>query len=717
MNLKRLRTRIGVPVALMAVVAFVLALPAGASALGLGETEEFSGTTKPLTLTEGSDGKVWYTSEGSTKISSATKAGVITEYSPGLTGAALSITAGPEGTVWFTEKTSKKIGFIKVSEPTTSLQEFAVTGEPEFITEGPDGNLWFTSTTKAIGRITPAGVVTEFTAGLNTGAIPISIIPGPDGNVWFGDNGTTTKAIGKITPSGTITETTVLAATSNRPHSIVFGSDGRIWFAAQASATEKIGAMTTGGEVTYYTTPTVPATLALNGFALGADGNVWARETSTPLNERQTIAVNATGGTYKLTFEGKQTESIAFNAECTTVEEQLGALSSIGGVANVKCIPAGSSRVIEFEGKFARTDVPLISCDGSALVNSESEPSCTVEQTAAAVPNRFYRFKPNGEYTLFLLEPRTVPTNLALVGTNGRMGTLVSGPDSSLWYTTMGDATFVSSPAIGKFGLGIVEGPELTVTKEGEGSGTVVSSPAGIECGGTCSAKFEENTIVTLTASPAAGSAFVSWKKCDAKAEYEPGKFTGVEGRKCTVKMSVAKTVGAKFSPTYDVTAKKDSGNTGLGSISGVACDANCTSATASFLVGKSVILKPKASKGSEFKGWIGCPEVVETVNCKASAAATAEAEFDAIPKFSLTVNKTGSGQGTVKSSPASISCGLTCSTQTSLFYKEASVVLTASVTAGKGSTFGGWTGAGCSGTGTCTVSMTEAKEVTAEFK
>ncbi|HEY5707920.1 MAG TPA: hypothetical protein VIS51_00830, partial [Solirubrobacterales bacterium] len=53
-------------------------------------------------------------------------------------------------------------------------------------------------------------------------------------------------------------------------------------------------------------------------------------------------------------------------------------------------------------------------------------------------------------------------------------------------------------------------GPELTVTPEGTGSGTVVSNPAGIECGGTCKASFTEGSKVTLTASPSAGSTFVS---------------------------------------------------------------------------------------------------------------------------------------------------------------------------------------------------------------
>lgn len=51
----------------------------------------------------------------------------------------------------------------------------------------------------------------------------------------------------------------------------------------------------------------------------------------------------------------------------------------------------------------------------------------------------------------------------------------------------------------------------LTVKKAGTGSGTVKSFPAGINCGPVCSASFEENTKVTLTASAAFGSTFTRW--------------------------------------------------------------------------------------------------------------------------------------------------------------------------------------------------------------
>src|SRR5262249_29955761 len=51
----------------------------------------------------------------------------------------------------------------------------------------------------------------------------------------------------------------------------------------------------------------------------------------------------------------------------------------------------------------------------------------------------------------------------------------------------------------------------LPVVAAGAGGGTVTSSPAGITCPGTCSSSFASGTMVTLTAQPAAGSAFTGW--------------------------------------------------------------------------------------------------------------------------------------------------------------------------------------------------------------
>ena len=75
----------------------------------------------------------------------------------------------------------------------------------------------------------------------------------------------------------------------------------------------------------------------------------------------------------------------------------------------------------------------------------------------------------------------------------------------------------------------------LTVTKTGNGVGTVTSNPAGINCGASCSALFANNAVVALTASPDADSVFTGWS----------GACTSTGA--CSVTMSASKSVSAAF--------------------------------------------------------------------------------------------------------------------------------------------------------------------------
>ncbi len=52
---------------------------------------------------------------------------------------------------------------------------------------------------------------------------------------------------------------------------------------------------------------------------------------------------------------------------------------------------------------------------------------------------------------------------------------------------------------------------DLSITTDGSGEGEVVVLPGGTTCTGTCTETFPEGTEVTLTPSPAAGSAFAGW--------------------------------------------------------------------------------------------------------------------------------------------------------------------------------------------------------------
>ena len=79
------------------------------------------------------------------------------------------------------------------------------------------------------------------------------------------------------------------------------------------------------------------------------------------------------------------------------------------------------------------------------------------------------------------------------------------GTDVTVW------ATFVKLPP-----------PQhvLSVALAGSGSGHVVSTPAGVDCGTTCAASFAEGTVVHLSAQPASGSTFAGWSgACSGKGD------------------------------------------------------------------------------------------------------------------------------------------------------------------------------------------------------
>ncbi|MCF8055841.1 MAG: InlB B-repeat-containing protein [Desulfocapsa sp.] len=78
---------------------------------------------------------------------------------------------------------------------------------------------------------------------------------------------------------------------------------------------------------------------------------------------------------------------------------------------------------------------------------------------------------------------------------------------------------------------------------------------------------------------------------------------------------------------------------------------------------------------------------------------------------FTLSVVFSGPGSGTVTSDPAGIDCMADCSAD---FLHDTSVILTA--VADEKSKFAGWSGDGCTGIDPCTVTMDQARDITATF-
>jgi YVTN family beta-propeller protein len=302
---------------------------------------------------------------------------------------------------------------------------------------------------------------------------------------------------------------------------------------------------------------------------------------------------------------------------------------------------------------------------------------------------------------------------------SGPVGVAVSPDGSKVYVANNGDGTVsviatasntVGSPitvgsgpiAFGNF-IGL---PTLTVADAGSGSGQVTSSPAGINCGAggnQCTAMFPEGTQVTLTALASAGSTFAGWSGGGCSG-------TGT----CVITPATNTTVTATFNPPVTLTVTEPGSGSGQVSSSpaGINCSASSNLCAAPFAVGTQVNLTASASAGSSFAGWSGggCSGT-GTCQVTMSAAQSVTATFNIIPSFMLSVVPSGTGAGTVTSTPSGIACGATCNAS---FQQGTQVTLTAA--AASGSTFAGWSGAGCSGDQSCTVTLGANTTVNARF-
>jgi hypothetical protein len=287
-------------------------------------------------------------------------------------------------------------------------------------------------------------------------------------------------------------------------------------------ATTSCIAVDGGGDVLHLTIDANGEATATRQAIAGADGLVTVACTGTTC-----AAADIHGGIFASTNAG---------ADWTT--------RSSGGAAatSVSCASASLCAAVTTTGDVttfnpASTVPPLVLTSGSLPPGAVEVPyEAEVVQAAGGLSP--YQWSATG-----------LPPGLAIDEANGRISGVpmtavcvqAPCPQPSATYTptiTVTDAH--GTQAFSPFTIALTgKTSALKVTTTGGGSGQVSSSPAGISgCGtpaGVCEASYDDGTVVTLTAQPAAGSEFAGWS----------GRCSGAGA--CQVMVGTSATPTARF--------------------------------------------------------------------------------------------------------------------------------------------------------------------------
>jgi hypothetical protein len=265
------------------------------------------------------------------------------------------------------------------------------------------------------------------------------------------------------------------------------------------------------------------------------------------------------------------------------------------------------------------------------------------------------------------------------------------------------------------FGPGTGQPAAINCTKAA-GSG----SPSTGVCTATVAFGTPPQPYVGLQANPQAGSEFTTWTVTPADATILPGSCG--QSAQCYVQVSSDVTVRGNFdqNPGLPLTVVRQGPAAQSGTVTsnpaGIACGADCSAA---FPQGSNVTLTAAVTAGSNatFAGWGGTAPATCGTNLTCVVPMTGVQAVTAtfnIATQPLTVSVTGGGGVSSNVQP-----GISCSTSnagtcTASFAQGSQVILTAAPATSY--QFNGWNGAGCSGTGACTVTMSQAQTVTASF-
>lgn len=176
------------------------------------------------------------------------------------------------------------------------------------------------------------------------------------------------------------------------------------------------------------------------------------------------------------------------------------------------------------------------------------------------------------------------------------------------------------------------------------GTGSIRSADGGIDCGQDCIEKYPKGRVLTITATPGAGSTFDRWT----------GACTG-QGNPCTLTISKPTAVAAEFPGILRASVVGTGSGKVVSSPAGIDCPSTCTS---TFAPRSPITLTATPAAHHAFDGWSGaCTGTNATCTLFASSTKEVVARYSSHRTLTVSIE----GLGRVTSTPSGIDCTATC--------------------------------------------------------
>ncbi|MFZ4790144.1 MAG: SBBP repeat-containing protein [Candidatus Competibacteraceae bacterium] len=314
-------------------------------------------------------------------------------------------------------------------------------------------------------------------------------------------------------------------------------------------------------------------------------------------------------------------------------------------------LPAQAHRTITFKLTPHQLGSITISAQVTAAVNDDNIDNNAVEQTIPIVEQTYKLTLDRTGNGVVVSNPSGINCGTICIANfaSGMIVSLAVFPATDWQFAGWGGACVgmtgcTVTMAADKTVIAIFK-PMLKVVKIG--SGTVISSPLGINCGTDCTEFYDLRNPaieVILTATPSVGFAFGSWVGCTPVPNIP---------NQCKIPMNGAKTVTAVFKPILTVTVGKG------GKINlpvNPACGPAATCNRPYNLNQLVTLTAVPADLNWQFANWGGNCAITTTPSCILSMTAAKKVIAAFRPKLKVTPKS-----AIVTSVPAGINCGSVC--------------------------------------------------------